>query len=75
MNLCTFSKGDSCAVLKREDCCGCSFFKTDSQLALGRDRARALLEALPVDQQVRIKNKYGGRAGKEDADSEQREAD
>lgn len=58
MNLCTFDNGKTCSVLRRGNCKGCSFFKTEEQLLEGRAKARERLFSLPKATQVWIQEKY-----------------
>ncbi len=57
---CAFNKGSRCIALNCDNCEGCTFFKTQEQLAAGRAKAAKMLAALPEERQAYFRNKYSG---------------
>ena len=69
MNVCALMRGGKCSSLRRKNCNGCTFFKTEKQLREGRQKARERLEALPDDDKKWIKDKYyRGPASREEGE-------
>ena len=58
MSVCAFKKGGKCVPLTRDNCTGCTFFKTNKELEEGRLKAKERFESLPDDVQARILDKY-----------------
>ncbi len=55
---CAFNKNSGCSALHREDCEGCTFFKTQEQLSAGRAKAAEMIAALPEGKQMYFRAKY-----------------
>ena len=55
---CAFDKGAGCAALREKQCDGCSFYKTQAQIAEGRKRAEERIASLPEAQREHIKLKH-----------------
>ena len=61
MNKCAFDKDGKCSALNKKDCKGCSFYKTEEEVRIGREKATARIKTLPKDIQRHIKLKYYSR--------------
>lgn len=57
---CCFDRGTKCAILTCMKCAGCSFKKTQAQLAHGRKKAIERIASLPYEQRKHIESKYHG---------------
>ena len=55
---CAFFKNSGCIALHRENCDGCTFFKTHEQLAAGRAKAAEMMAAMPEEKQMYYRAKY-----------------
>lgn len=60
---CAFDFGRHCSALITKHCENCSFKKTKTQLAEGRERAMGLLDRLPKQERDAILVKYYGHHG------------
>ena len=56
---CAFDEGEwKCSALTKKRCKGCSFFKTEEQLAAGREKAEERIKELYAEEQIRIEETY-----------------
>ena len=55
---CYFKRDSNCSVTLRKDCEKCSMRKTEQELKEGRERSRARIMSLPLEQQIDISEKY-----------------
>ena len=55
---CYFKRDNNCSVTLRKDCEKCSMRKTEQEVKEGRERARARISSLPLEQQIDISEKY-----------------
>lgn len=79
---CAFNKNSGCIALHRENCEGCTFFKTHEQLAAGRAKAAEMMAAMSEEKQMYYRAKYNSyeyartrsraekRAAKKEADDD-----
>ena len=56
---CAFDEGEwKCSALTKKRCKGCSFFKTEEQLAAGREKAEERIRELSGEHQRQIEDTY-----------------
>lgn len=56
---CAFDEGKKrCRALNKKECQGCTFFKTEEELAAGREKAGERIKSLGVDEQIAIDKIY-----------------
>ena len=47
-----------CKILSKKECEGCRFFKTEEELATGRERAEKRLRQFPLEKQLHYDGMY-----------------
>lgn len=55
---CAFNHGRGCGATTRDNCEGCTFFKTREQVAESREKSERRLKSLPDEQRMHIGIKY-----------------
>lgn len=56
---CAFDRGEGmCSALTEKSCEGCRFFKTEMQVAVGRERAKKRIQSLPEITKKHIYDTY-----------------
>ena len=56
---CAFDRGnDTCSALTEQDCMNCKFYKTEMQVAVGREKAKRRIQSLPRETRNHIYAKY-----------------
>lgn len=56
---CAFDEGKKkCRALTKKECKGCRFFKTEEELAAGREKAEERIKSLGAEDQVAIDKIY-----------------
>ena len=55
---CFAYKPRECVALKKKNCNGCTFYKTEAEVKAAREKALARINSLPNNQKTHIKSAY-----------------